>query len=176
MITTYAFIGLGNPGPMYSKNRHNIGFMVLDAFAQKHHATWKVEREYATAEVAGNGYVALLVKPLTGMNNSGIIKSLLKKRNILLQNSIVVHDELEIPFGKITLKQGGSARGHNGLRSIIAACGADFYRLRFGIGRPENRENVPDYVLSNFTESKEQLQQLIETAVEKLNIFPNSTT
>ena len=171
MSIAYAFIGLGNPGSTYARNRHNIGFMVLDSFAEKHNARWAMQREYATAEVAYDGHVALLIKPLTGMNNSGIVKALLKKHNIALQHVVVVHDELEIPFGKITIRQGGSARGHNGLRSIIAACGVDFYRMRFGISRPEQREDVPDYVLSNFTEPKAQLEQLIDNAVEKLEQF-----
>src|SRR5438045_2740355 len=105
MSTTYAFIGLGNSGPKYSKNRHNIGFMVLDALADKHHATWHVQREYATTEIEYDGQTALLIKPLTGMNNSGIVRSLLKKHNIPLHHVMVIHDELEIPFGKVTTKQ-----------------------------------------------------------------------
>ena len=105
------------------------------------------------------------------MNNSGVVQSLLKKRNININNVIVVHDELEIPFGKLTIKQSGSARGHNGLRSIIASSGADFYRLRFGISRPEHREEVPDYVLSDFTEPSAQVHELTELAVKKLEEF-----
>lgn len=170
-MDTYAIIGLGNPGKVYAKNRHNIGFMVVELFGEIHGASWKTSPEYAMAEVSYNDKKVILIKPLTGMNNSGIVQALLKKRNISINNTIVVHDELEIPFGKLTIKQSGSARGHNGLRSIIASSGADFYRLRFGISRPDKREEVPDYVLSNFTEPSTQVHELTELAVKKLEEF-----
>ena len=82
---------------------------------------------------------------------------------------MVVHDELEKPFGNVSIKMGGSAKGHNGLRSIITVCGADFPRLRFGIARPLNREDVPDYVLTNFSENPAQLEQAIMQAVNTIN-------
>jgi PTH1 family peptidyl-tRNA hydrolase len=92
----------------------------------------------------------------------------LLKKGIKPENILVVHDELEKPFGNISIKMGGSAKGHNGLRSIITACGADFPRLRFGIARPTNREDVPDYVLTNFSENSHDLEQAIEHAVKMI--------
>ena len=160
-----AVVGLGNPGSAYARNRHNIGFLVVDALAEKLSGTWQVQKSIATAEITINDKSILLIQPLSGMNNSGIIQPILKKHKIDVHHLIVVHDELEVAFGRVTVKKDGSARGHNGLRSIIASCGADFVRLRFGIGRPEHREDVPDYVLSNFNEPKAQLHELIEKSV-----------
>lgn len=107
----------------------------------------------------------LLIKPQTYMNSSGKVVPALLKQGIKAENILVVHDELEQPFGAIKIKVGGSAKGHNGLKSIIAACGDQFARLRFGIGRPENKEDVPDYVLQKFKENPENLEQLINKAV-----------
>jgi PTH1 family peptidyl-tRNA hydrolase len=92
----------------------------------------------------------------------------LLKKGIEPENILVVHDELEQPFGKLSFKVGGSARGHNGLRSIIEVCGQDFARLRFGIGRPENKEDVGNYVLQNFSEDQEEIDQLIDDAVDMI--------
>ena len=102
------------------------------------------------------------------MNSSGKIIPSLLKQGIKTENLLVVHDELEKPFGKIEFKMGGSHRGHNGLRSIMEFCGPDFMRLRFGIGRPERKEGVADYVLSNFSENKSDVENMIEKAVEML--------
>jgi peptidyl-tRNA hydrolase, PTH1 family len=132
-------IGLGNPGKQYHHNRHNIGFLILDALAEKHNAAWQKKTDRETAEIEVDGEKILLVKPQTFMNNSGKVVPSLLKQGIKAENLLVVHDELEKPFGKIELKTGGSHKGHNGLRSIIEFCGADFHRLRFGIGRPERK-------------------------------------
>lgn len=99
------------------------------------------------------------------MNNSGQVIPFLTKKGIKPENILVVHDELEFPFGKVTYKTGGSARGHNGLRSLIAAMGDAFQRIRIGIDRPTVKEQVPDYVLERFKESPEKLQQVIEKAI-----------
>jgi PTH1 family peptidyl-tRNA hydrolase len=158
-------IGLGNPGTKYHNNRHNIGFLVLDALAEKYTASWQKKADRETAECEINGKKITLIKPQTFMNDSGKVISSLAKQGIKAENIVVVHDELEKPFGKVESKTGGSHKGHNGLRSIIAACGADFHRLRFGIGRPENKDNVADYVLTNFARN-ENIQPLIEQAIE----------
>lgn len=100
------------------------------------------------------------------MNDSGKVIPFLEKKGIKPENIVVVHDELEKPFGKLAVRQGGSHRGHNGLRSIISYCSQDFWRIRFGIGRPENKADVSNYVLSNFSEDKDQLNQLIEEAAD----------
>jgi peptidyl-tRNA hydrolase, PTH1 family len=160
-------IGLGNPGPKYHHNRHNIGFLVVDALAEKHHASWHSKPDRQIAEIEINGQSIQLIKPQTFMNDSGKVIPSLLKQGIKAENILVIHDELEKPFGKIELKTGGSHKGHNGLRSIIASCGAEFHRLRFGIGRPENREDVPDYVLSNFNKN-ENIQPLVDQAVDMI--------
>lgn len=157
-------IGLGNPGPKFHHNRHNIGFLVLDALAEKHNASWQKKADTQIAEIEINGEKITLAKPQTFMNSSGKVIPLFLKQGITANNLLVVHDELEKPFGKVEFKTSGSHRGHNGLRSIIEFCGADFHRLRFGIGRPENKEDVPDYVLSNFSRS-EDIEPLINQAI-----------
>lgn len=160
-------IGLGNPGAKYHYNRHNIGFLVLDALAEKHHASWQKKPDRETAEIEVNGEKIILVKPQTFMNDSGKVVPSLLKQGLTANNLLVVHDELEKAFGKVEFKTGGSHRGHNGLRSIIAVCGTEFHRLRCGIGRPENREDVPDYVLSNFSKN-ENIEPVIEQAVQMI--------
>lgn len=161
-------IGLGNPGAKFYNTRHNIGFRILDTLAQAHGGLWqkKNEMEYTNITI-GDQHVAL-IKPQTFMNNSGRVIPFLLKKGIKPENILVVHDELEKPFGNVSIKMGGSAKGHNGLRSIITACGADFPRLRFGIARPANREDVPDYVLMNFSENSNDLEQAIEHAVKTI--------
>lgn len=159
-----AIIGLGNPGSKYHFNRHNIGFRVLDAIAQAYAGQWKEKGDMEVADVVINGAKVVLIKPLTFMNNSGKVISYLTKQGITADTILVVHDELELPFGQLKFKVGGSHKGHNGLRSIIGACGDGFARLRFGIGRPENKEQVPDYVLHNFKESKEEVERFIDEA------------
>lgn len=157
-------IGLGNPGSKYQYTRHNIGFLVVDALAKKHHASWQKKQNYEVAEIEMNGEKIILVKPQTFMNDSGKVIPALLKQGLTTNNLLVVHDELEKPFGKVEFKTGGSHRGHNGLRSIIAACGAEFHRLRCGIGRPESKEDVPDYVLSNFSKN-ENIEPVIDQAI-----------
>lgn len=158
-------IGLGNPGAKYHHNRHNIGFLVLDALADKYNASWQTKADKEIADVEINGHKITLMKPQTFMNSSGKIIPSLAKQGIKAENILVVHDELEKPFGKVETRVGGSHRGHNGLRSIMEQCGADFHRLRFGIGRPENKEDVPHYVLSNFSKT-EDIGPIIDTAIE----------
>jgi PTH1 family peptidyl-tRNA hydrolase len=150
-------VGLGNPGPQYEKTRHNIGFTVLDAFAKEHDIDLtknKFNAIYGSAEVAQNSCV--LLKPQTFMNLSGrSLVPALAFYQIPIKKVIVIHDELDIPFGQIKLKVGGGHAGHNGLRSIIELCGsADFIRIRMGIGRPKFGD-VSSFVLSPFTNDEQ---------------------
>ncbi|MDR3646767.1 MAG: aminoacyl-tRNA hydrolase [Candidatus Babeliales bacterium] len=163
-----AIIGLGNPGPKFHLTRHNIGFLVLDELAEKYNASFQASNNLEKAEIQVNGKNIILIKPQTFMNNSGQVIGYLQKKGIKPEETIVVHDELEVAFGKIKYVFSGGARGHNGLRSIIATWGADFNRLRVGIGRPENKEDVPDYVLSNFSEPKQDLNSVIKESVNEL--------
>lgn len=163
-----AIVGLGNPGPKFKNTRHNIGFRILDNLADKYSCSWPLKNNLEYCEININNNNIILVKPLTFMNNSGQVMKFLTNKNIKPEEILVIHDELEMSFGKISFKYGGSARGHNGLKSIISYIGPDFYRLRFGIGRPENRQEVPDYVLSNFSEDKDLVEEKIEEAVSKI--------
>lgn len=174
-MTTYSFaqiksiIGLGNPGPKFVKTRHNIGFRVVDTLAASYGVSWSHGPELDWASIPTEHGQVLLVKPLTFMNTSGKVLPWLTKKGIKPDQIIVVHDELEKEYGKIVINFSGSHKGHNGLRSIIGAVGADFWRCKFGISRPQNKEDVPDYVLAPFTGAEESvIDSLIEQAVEKI--------
>lgn len=166
-------VGLGNPGSKYAKNRHNVGFMVLDLLASDVGTTIsrsKFKGHYATATVERRS-VALL-KPMTFMNLSG--QSVVPARtffNVPDADIIVVHDELDMPFGTVKLKVGGGHAGHNGLRSIIAQLGGrDFIRLRVGIGRPVHGA-VADFVLSDFAkEERDWLPDLIDRSAAAVRL------
>jgi len=166
-----AIIGLGNPGPKFAYNRHNIGFLVVDALAEKYNGIWKKIDLLEYSPITINEKNIYLIKPQTFMNSSGKIIPWLKKKGIKPEEIVVIHDDLERPFGKVTTKFGGSARGHNGLRSIIEFMGPDFYRVRCGIGRPEKREDVADYVLNNFTEGEHNVEEMIQQAVAEIENF-----
>jgi len=169
-MTSYkAIIGLGNPGRPYYHHRHSIGFRVLDALASAHGGVWQKRANTEHAEIKIHNAPVMLIKPQTFMNDSGAVIPLLTKKGIRAEQVLVVHDELEKPFGYISITIGGSAKGHNGLRSIIQYLGMDFARLKFGIGRPEHKEDVGVYVLSNFTQMEESiLASLIAQAVSHI--------
>lgn len=147
-------VWLGNPGLKYDKTRHNIGFVMVDARAEQEWFLWKQESKYK-AEVAiweKNGEKLLLCKPQTYMNLSGeAVAPLARFYKIEVKDILVVHDEIDFVTGRLALKLGGSAAGHNGLKSIIQKFGsADFYRLRIGVDRPAMSSQVADWVLSSF--------------------------
>ncbi len=158
-------IGLGNPGSQYKFTRHNIGFQVVDALVETQSGAWQKKDQMLIASITINDKQVLVIKPQTFMNSSGDIVPGLLKKGIKPEAILVVHDELEKPFGSLIVKQGGSHKGHNGLRSIIAACGSEFWRLKFGIGRPENKDEVPYYVLANFKESGSEISLLISQSL-----------
>lgn len=161
-----AIIGLGNPGHKFEKTRHNIGFQVLDALALNHQASWASKDNLEYTQITFKDEPVYLIKPQTFMNDSGKVIPFLLKKGIKPEEILVVHDELEKPFGSVSIKSGGSARGHNGLRSIISIMGADFPRLRCGIGRPEHKEDVANYVLRPFSESEADLKKMINQAID----------
>jgi PTH1 family peptidyl-tRNA hydrolase len=148
-------VGLGNPGPQYAKTRHNIGFMVAELLAGRIGAPFKVHKrsgaEIATGRLGGRSVV--LAKPRTFMNESGRqVGPLAKFYSVAPADVIVIHDELDIDFGRLRLKLGGGEGGHNGLRSVANALGTkDFQRVRIGIGRPPGRKDPAAFVLENFT-------------------------
>ena len=164
-----AILGLGNPGPKFYFTPHNIGFLIVDAVCEQFNGTWQEKKDFISATISINDQSILLVKPQTFMNNSGQILGQLHKQGIKQENMLVVHDEIDFVFGKISLKQGGSARGHNGLRSLIAHGGDAFLRLRVGVGRPEEASQVAHFVTARFQESEQEVQELIVQAVQDIN-------
>ncbi len=166
-----AIIGLGNPGNKFDGTRHNIGFAVLDALSQRSSGTWRQKDNYEYTEIQLHEKKILLVKPQTFMNLSGQVMPHLAKRGIEVESVIVIHDELEVKFGKVSFKESGSHRGHNGLRSIISFIGSDFLRVRCGIGRPERKEDVGSYVLQKFSENEADVEKMIYDAIDLIERF-----
>jgi len=180
-LASWLVVGLGNPGPTYARNRHNIGAMVVHELAVRGSSTWKARRmlKAETAEVRvgpeGIGVPSLeaervfLATTRTYMNQSGIpVRNLLGDLKVRPDHLIVVHDELDIDLGQLRTKFGGGDNGHNGLKSIRAMTGTgDYYRVRVGIGRPTGRMEVTDWVLTNFAASeKEKLAEMISLAAD----------
>lgn len=145
-------VGLGNPGPEYRRHRHNVGFMAVDAMHDRHgFSPWRRRFQGEVAEGTLAGEKTLLFKPLTYMNDSGrAVQAAMAFYKLAPEDIVVIHDEVDLPPGKTRMKAGGGTAGHNGLRSIGAAIGEDFRRLRIGVGHPGVKEAVPHYVLHDF--------------------------
>ena len=161
--------GLGNPGPKYAGNRHNIGFMALDAIIRRYRFAVGPARFHgaiATGRIAGRE--ALALKPLTYMNESGrAVGAAARFYKIAPADVFVFHDELDLAAGKVRVKQGGGAAGHNGLRSIDALFGNDYWRVRLGIGHPGDSRRVLGHVLDDFEEADRQwLDPLLQAVAE----------
>ncbi len=170
----YLIVGLGNIGPEYENTRHNIGFMILDAFAKASNTFFQDKRYGFVAETRLKNKSLLLLKPSTFMNLSGnAVRYWLQKEKIHIDNLLVIVDDLALPFGTIRLKSKGSDGGHNGLKHIQEVLGTQQYaRLRFGIGNGFSRGAQIEYVLSDFTdEEKKLLPERIETAYEAIRTF-----
>jgi PTH1 family peptidyl-tRNA hydrolase len=150
------FVGLGNPGAKYAGNRHNIGFMALDAIAKRHGiAPWRRRFQGMAAEGPLGGERVQLLLPGTFMNESGrAVAEAMHFYKLALGDVVVFHDELDLPPGKVRVKAGGGIAGHNGLRSITAHIGNDYRRVRIGIGHPGNKDMVHGYVLSDFAKAE----------------------
>ncbi len=161
-------VGLGNPGKKYKNSKHNIGFMALDSYAITNKIKYRKSIRF-TSEIAKTEK-AILAKPKTYMNNSGLaVRKIMEYYKILPKDVLIVFDDLNLPFAKIRLRQTGSAGGHNGIKSIISHLSTqDFKRLRVGIGRDSNKEMKVD-VLSNF--SKAEAQKLTELEIDFNNII-----
>jgi len=144
-------VGLGNPGPQYDLTRHNVGFWYVDELARQFNTQFQYQAKLHAdvARIKSSGIDCWLCKPSTYMNESGFaVQAISNYYKIELANTLVVHDELDLPPGTVRLKQGGGHGGHNGLRHIIQQCGAkNFYRLRLGIGHPGHKSKVASYVL-----------------------------
>ncbi len=150
------FVGLGNPGAKYQGNRHNIGFVAVEAMARRHgFAPWRRRFQGEASEGALDGERVVLLKPATYMNESGrAVGEAMHFFKLALSDLSVFHDELELPPGKVRVKVGGGIAGHNGLRSISAHVGNDYRRVRIGIGHPGVKELVHGYVLSDFAKAE----------------------
>jgi len=167
-------VGLGNPGAEYAGNRHNVGFMAVDAIQRRHgFQPWRRRFSGETAEGALSGRRVLLLKPLTYMNLSGrAVQEAAQFFKIAPADIVVLHDEVDLPPGKTRVKTGGGAAGHNGLRSIDAAIGPEYRRLRIGVGHPGVKEAVPHYVLHDFPKGDaEWLVPLIDAIADNAPLF-----
>ena len=168
MNTIRAIIGLGNPGSKFTYTRHNIGFRIVDELAKRYGGIWREKDNMEFSEIRIDDHPVLLIKPQTFMNSSGQVVPFLTKKGIKPEEILVVHDELELPFGSVKHKVGGSHKGHNGLRSIADAIGREFQRIRYGIGRPEIKEQVGDYVLEKFSVDIGEVEVYIDQAIEMI--------
>jgi len=161
-------VGLGNPGKEYTVSRHNVGFMCVNYFGKQYKIPTESKKAHArTGEGEVEGVKVVLAKPFTFMNRSGSsVKELMRKYDLKSEDLIVVHDDMDLPLGKIRIRVGGSSAGHNGINSIISEIGTpEFARIRVGIGHPEVPEDargvhspkVIDYVLKGFSSDEKQL-------------------
>ena len=170
------FVGLGNPTPDSENNRHNVGFKIIDSI-NKEFSLSKQKPKFKGLLTTGNigNKKIYAIKPLTFMNNSGIcIRELIEYFKIDAEDVIVFHDDLDVEFGKIKAKFGGSSAGHNGIASIDKFIGKDYSRVRVGIGKPKENMEVSDYVLQNFDEDEMiGLEKITNDITESISILVN---
>ena len=179
------FVGLGNPTPDSENNRHNVGFKIIDAINKKFSLS-KQKPKFKGLLTTGNieGVKVYAIKPLTFMNNSGIcIRELLEYFKFDAEDVIVFHDDLDVEFGKIKAKFGGSSAGHNGIASIDKFIGKDYSRVRIGISKPKSKIEIGDYVLQNFDDdelvgidkiSEDITESIGELIKKKLDLFSST--
>ncbi len=150
-------VGLGNPGPRHARNRHNIGFMAVDEIVRRHgFAAWRARFQAQTAEGRIGGDKVLAMQPQTYMNESGrAVGEALRFYKLELEDVVVLYDEIDLKPGKVRVKLGGGNAGHNGLRSIDAHIGKDYWRVRLGVGHPGDKDLVHGHVLHDFSKTEE---------------------
>jgi PTH1 family peptidyl-tRNA hydrolase len=160
-------VGLGNPGPKYEKNRHNIGFMAVDEIVRRHSfGPWRARFQALAAEGRIGEHKVLALKPTTFMNESGrAVGEALRFYKLTPADAIVLYDELDLVPGKVRVRQGGGLAGHNGLRSIDAHIGNEFRRVRVGIGHPGDKHRVHGHVLSDFAKAERPLMARVVDAI-----------
>jgi PTH1 family peptidyl-tRNA hydrolase len=167
-------VGLGNPGRDYARNRHNVGWMVVEELARRHGGSWRGKFSGRLAEVRIGGHKVALLKPETYMNESGrSVQAAARFFKVEPDAILVVHDEGDFDLGRLQARRGGGLAGHNGLRSIAQQLGtSDFLRLRIGVGRPERGDRRPlaDYVLSDF-EPHDDADQLVAKAADAVELL-----
>ena len=167
-------VGLGNPGPRYAGNRHNIGFMAVDAIVRRHSFSSIRERFHSlTAEGTIDGEKVLAMAPQTFMNDSGrAVQAAVQFFKLQPTDVIVIYDEIDLPLGKVRAKRGGGAGGHNGIRSIDAHIGADYWRIRMGVDHPGQKEMVKAYVLMDFfKEEHAQVQAMLDAVTDAIPLM-----
>ena len=167
-------VGLGNPGPRYAGNRHNIGFMAVDAIVRRHSFSSIRERFHSlTAEGTIDGEKVLAMAPQTFMNDSGrAVQAAVQFFKLQPTDVIVIYDEIDLPLGKVRVKRGGGAGGHNGIRSIDAHIGADYWRVRMGVDHPGQKELVKAYVLMDFfKEEHETVQSMLDAVSDAIPLM-----
>jgi PTH1 family peptidyl-tRNA hydrolase len=172
-------VGLGNPGPKYAGNRHNIGFQVADLLAERMGGRFKAHKGRADV-VEGRlaGQRVVLAKPSSYMNESGgPVASLRDFYKVPVERIVVVHDELDVPFASLKLKRGGGDNGHNGLRSITKSIGSkEYLRVRFGVGRPPGRQDPADFVLKDFSSTeRKELPFLVDRTADAVEALLTTT-
>lgn len=160
-------VGLGNPGPGYAKNRHNVGFMAVDEIARRHgFGPWRTRFQSAIAEGAVAGEKALLQKPMAYMNRSGLpVATAARFYKLEPGQIIVLYDEIDLAPGKVRVKRGGGHGGHNGIRDLMRHLGPEFRRVRIGVGHPGDKELVEGHVLSDFAKAEWPLFETVLDAV-----------
>ncbi len=167
-VTFKLIVGLGNPGPRYAGTRHNAGFLVVEELARRHGASFKQGRGAASAKLPPGTLTAaatLLVKPLTFMNLSGRpVQAALTRGSIRPAETIVVHDDIDLPFGRVRVRVGGASGGQRGVADIARAVGSDFVRVKVGVGRPPEGWQAENWVLSRFTQDESPLLLLVVAA------------
>jgi len=167
-------VGLGNPNPNHSNNRHNVGFLVIDAINEKFKLS-KQKPKFKGLLTTGtiDEQKVYAIKPLTFMNSSGIcIKELIEYFKIDVKNVFVFHDDMDIDLGKVKVKFGGSSAGHNGIESLDKNIGKNYSRIRIGIGRPANNSTGADHVLDNFSnEEKQNVHELTQNIIKSLSVL-----
>jgi PTH1 family peptidyl-tRNA hydrolase len=176
MTDVWLVVGLGNPGPSYAGHRHNVGHLVADVLADRIGSPFRAHKSGRADVIEGRlggmpgtpGPRVVLARPRSYMNESGgVVSTLAKFYKVAPERIVAVHDELDLPFGRLRVKLGGGDNGHNGLRSLRSSLGTgDFHRVRLGIGRPHGRQEVADFVLSDYSsaERRELPIQVVEAA------------
>lgn len=170
----HLIVGLGNPGPKYQGNRHNIGFMAVDGIVRRHgFSPWRKRFQGEVSEGVLAGEKLLVLKPMTYMNESGrAVGEAMRFFDIDPSQVIAIYDELDLEPGKVRVKLGGGAAGHNGIRSMIAHCGPHFVRVRMGIGHPGDRALVHPHVLSDFAKAERAwLDPLLEAVADHASLL-----
>jgi PTH1 family peptidyl-tRNA hydrolase len=170
----WLIVGLGNPGPEYAANRHNVGFMVADLLAERLGGRFKAHKSRAQVVEGRLGAPGassprvVIAKPMSYMNLSGgPVNALREFYKVPLDKIVVIHDELDIDYGTLRLKKGGGDNGHNGLKSLRKAMGPDYHRVRFGIGRPPGRMDVAAFVLKDFSAAeRKELDYFVDRAAD----------